>query len=156
MAILLENVLSLMNYQQSELYNSETPEEHPDYNKWLEKLPSELSKGILVKVVERDDGAVKAVSDEVVDLLAQTEVMTITIYSPLNLDSFAHEVGHALVNKYRLKKLLANHPRAKNKLFDEILADLVKSFITKRGFLGESTRAELEQVLGKSAYGSLR
>jgi hypothetical protein len=156
MAILLENVLNLMNYQQSELYNSETPEEHPDYNKWLEKLPSELSKGILVKVVERDDGAVKAVSDEVVDILAQTEMMTILINSPLNLDSFAHEVGHALVNKYRLKELLANHPRANNKLFNEILADLVKSFITKIGFIGEATRAELEQVLGKQAYGSLR
>ena len=156
MAILLENVLNLMNYQQSELYNSETPEEHPDYNKWLEKLPSELSKGILVKVVERDDGAVKAVSDEVVDILAQTEMMTILINSPLNLDSFAHEVGHALSNKFKLKSLLAKHPRAKNPLFDEILSDLVKIFLTKVGFMGESTKSELEQVLGNQAYGSLR
>ena len=106
MAILLENVLNLMNYQQSELYNSETPEEHPDYNKWLEKLPSELSKGILVKVVERDDGAVKAVSDEVVDISAKTEKLTITIYTPVNLDSFAFQVGHALSNKFNLKKHL--------------------------------------------------
>ena len=155
MAILLENVLNLMNYQQSELYNSETPEEHPDYNKWLEKLPSELSKGILVKVVERDDGAVKAVSDEVVDISAKTEKLTITIYTPVNLDSFAFQVGHALSNKFNLKKHLANHPRAKNPLFKEIVADLVKSFITKIGFLGES-KAELEQVLGKQAYGSFR
>jgi len=106
--------------------------------------------------MDKDDGAVKAVSDEEVDISAKTVMMTITIYSPLNLNSFASELGHALVNKYRLKKLLANHPRANNPLFNEILADLVKSFITKIGFLGESTKAELEQVLGKQAYGSLR
>jgi len=157
MAILLEDVLNLMNYQPSELYNSEIPKEHPDYKKWLEKLPSELSKGISVIAMEKDDGAVEAVSGEDgVDLLAQTEILTILIYSPLNLDSFAHEVGHALVNKFELKKLLAKHPRAKNPLFDKILADLVKSFLTKRGFIGESTKAELEKVLGKQAYGSLR
>lgn len=147
MAILLEDVLSLMNYQQSELYNSEIPKEHPDYNKWLEKLPSELSRGISVIVTEREDG---------VDVLAQTKKLTITIYSPLNLDSFAYELGHALSNKFELKKHLANHPRSKHLNFDGILADLVKSFITKIGFLGEATRAELKQVLGEQAYGSLR
>jgi len=156
MAILLENVLNLMNYQQSELYNSEIPKEHPDYNKWLEKLPDELSSGISVIIVEKDEGAGKAVSDEEVDILAKTQKLTITIYGPLNLDSFASEVGHALVNKFNLKKHLANHPRAKNKLFDEIIADLVKSFITKRGFMGESTKSELKNILGKQAYGSLR
>ena len=147
MAILLEDVLSLMNYQQSELYNSEIPKEHPDYNKWLEKLPTELSRGISVIVTEREDG---------VDVLAQTKMTTISINIPLNLDSFAHELGHALVKKFELEKLLSNQPRPKNPLFNEILADLVKSFITKIGFLGESTKAELEQVLGKQAYGSLR
>jgi hypothetical protein len=157
MAILLQNVLDLMNYQPSEVYNLDIPKSHPDYKKWLKKLPPELSNGISVIVMEKDDGAVKAVSsEEGVDILAQTEKLTISIYSPLNLDSFAHEVGHALSNKFELKKLLAKHPRAKNPLFDEILADLVKSFLTKRGFMGESTKAELEKVLGKQAYGSLR
>ena len=157
MAILLQNVLNLMNYQPSEVYNSDIPKSHPDYNKWLKKLPSELSNGISVIVVEKDDGAVKTVSGkEGVDILARTEKLTISIYSPLNLDSFAHEVGHALSNKFELKKLLAKHPRAKNPLFDEILADLVKSFLTKIGFMGESTKSELVKVLGKQAYGSLR
>mgnify|MGYP003974476129 CR=1 FL=1 len=157
MTILIDDVLNLMNYQPSEVYNSDIPKSHPDYKKWLKKLPSELSNGISVIVVEKDDGAVKAVSDkEGVDILARTEKLTISIYSPLNLDSFAHEVGHALSNKFELKKLLAKHPRAKNPLFDEILADLVKSFLTKIGFMGESTKSELVKVLGKQAYGSLR
>ena len=157
MTILIDDVLNLMNYQPSEVYNSDIPKSHPDYKKWLKKLPSELSNGISVIVVEKDDGAVKAVSDkEGVDILARTEMLTVSIYSPLNLDSFAHEVGHALSNKFELKKLLAKHPRAKNPLFDGILADLVKSFLTKVGFMGESTKSELEQVLGKQAYGSLR
>jgi hypothetical protein len=157
MAILIDDVLNLMNYKPSEVYNSDIPKLHPDYKKWLKKLPAELSSGISVIVVERDDGSVKAVSgEEGVDILAQTEKLTISIYSPLNLDSFAHEVGHALSNKFELKKLLAKHPRAKNPLFDEILADLVKSFLTKIGFMGESTKSELKQVLGKHAYGSLR
>ena len=157
MTILIDDVLNLMNYQPSEVYNSDIPKSHPDYKKWLKKLPSELSNGISVIVVEKDDGAVKAVSDkEGVDILARTEMLTISIYSPLNLDSFAHEVGHALSNKFKLKSLLAKHPRAKNPLFDEILAALVKSFLTRRGFMGESTKSELEQVLGKQAYDSLR
>jgi hypothetical protein len=157
MAILIDDVLNLMNYKPSEVYNSDIPKSHPDYKKWLKKLPAELSSGISVIVVENDDGAVKAVSgEEGVDLLAQTEKLAISIYSPLNLDSFAHEVGHALSNKFELKKLLAKHPRAKNPLFDEILADLVKSFLTKIGFMGESTKSELVKVLGKQAYGSLR
>ena len=157
MAILIDDVLNLMNYQPSEVYNSDIPKSHPDYKKWLKKLPAELSSGISVIVVEKDDGTVNAVSgEEGVDLLAQTEKLAISIYSPLNLDSFAHEVGHALSNKFELKKLLAKHPRAKNPLFDEILADLVKSFLTKIGFMGESTKSELVKVLGKQAYGSLR
>ena len=157
MAILIDDVLNLMNYKPSEVYNSDIPKSHPDYKKWLKKLPPELSNGISVIVMEKDDGAVKAVSsEEGFDILAQTEKLTISIYSPLNLDSFAHEVGHALSNKFELKKLLAKHPRAKNPLFDEILADLVKSFLTKIGFMGESTKSELVKVLGKQAYGSLR
>jgi len=157
MTILIDDVLNLMNYQPSEVYNSDIPKSHPDYKKWLKKLPSELSNGISVIVVEKDDGAVKAVSGkEGVDILARTEKLTISIYSPLNLDSFAHEVGHALSNKFKLKSLLAKHPRAKNPLFDEILSDLVKIFLTKVGFMGESTKSELEQVLGNQAYGSLR
>ena len=141
MTILIDDVLNLMNYQPSEVYNSDIPKSHPDYNKWLKKLPSELSNGISVIVIEEDDGAVKAVSGkEGVDILARTEKLTISIYSPLNLDSFAHEVGHALSNKFKLKSLLAKHPRAKNPLFDEILAALVKSFLTRRGFMGESKK----------------
>ena len=146
MVILRSDAVRLIFHTPEEIYNSEIPKEHPDYKRWLGKLPHELSKDISIMVMEKD----------VVDTLAQTKMLTIFIYSPLNLDSFAHEVGHALSNKFELKKLLANHPRAKNPLFNEIIADLVKSYLTRRGFMGESTKAELEKILGKEAYGSLR